>query len=835
LNQIDAVSGAVETLVLHAPLDGWAAPLTEVPDPVFAERMMGDGIAIDPTASVLCAPCDGDVMLLHAAAHAITLRAANGAEILMHIGLDTVALGGEGFTAHVRQGQKVAAGDRLISFDLDKLGRTAKSLITPMVIANSDGYAVEWRLENNSVTCGQEVMRLRALAKSSQTVTQGHEIRRDLTIPLPHGLHARPAARLADLGKSFSADIAIEFGARRVNLRSPVAVMGLGLSKGASVSLIATGADADAAIAAIVALVESGMGESATTSENIVAIVPTPEEPGMVSGVRAAPGLALGNALGFSRAEIAVDENGKGVAVENKRLSDAIASVRARLQNAARKDRAAILAAHLAFLDDPELTVEAGRHIEQGRSAGHAWRTAIASQVTVLQGLADARFAERAADLVDLERQVLAALGDMQIPSRTALPENTLLLADDLLPSEFVALDAAHLAGIALAKGGSTSHVAILAASMNIPMLVACGPKLKDIADGTVLLLDADRGRMTIDPDPSLAESAACEIAVRQVVHRDAQALAHRPCQTSDGLRIEISANLGSHDDAVMAMSQGAEGCGLLRTEFLFLDRDTPPGEAEQTEVYRAIATCLEGRPLTVRTLDIGGDKPARYLPFPAEDNPALGLRGVRVSLWRPDLLDVQLRAILQGVPPAQCRIMVPMIASIAELRAVRHALDRACAKLGIADPVVLGVMVETPAAAMTADLLAAEADFLSIGTNDLTQYCLAMDRGNASVAADFDALHPAVLRLIKVTIDGAARHGRPVSVCGGLASDMVAAPILIGLGVRGLSASAAQIPALKARIRNVTRDQCEALAAKALAAASANDVRALVLSMGEI
>jgi len=834
LNQTDAVSGTIETLVLRAPLDGWAAPLTEVPDPVFAERMMGDGIAIDPTASVLCAPCDGDVMLLHAAGHAITLRAANGAEILMHIGLDTVALGGEGFTAHVRQGQKVAAGDKLISFDLDRLGRMAKSLITPMVIANSDGYAVEWRLENSAVTCGQEVMRLRALAKSSQTITHGREIRRDLMIPLPHGLHARPAARLADLGKSFSAEIAIEFGARRVNLRSPVAVMGLGLGKGASVSLIATGADADAAIAAIVALVESGMGEIATTSENIVAVVPTPEEPGMVSGVRAAPGLALGNALGFSRVEIAVAQNGRGVAVESKRLSDAIASVRAQLQDAARKDHSAILAAHLAFLDDPELAAEAGCHIEQGKSAGHAWRTAIASQVTVLQGLGDARFAERAADLVDLERQVLAALGDMRIPSRTALPENTLLLADDLLPSEFVALDAAHLAGIALAKGGPTSHVAILAATMNIPMLVACGPKLRDIADGAVLLLDADRGRMTISPGPSLAENAAREIAARQAAHHDAQALAHRPCQTSDGLRIEISANLGSRNDAVMAMSQGAEGCGLLRTEFLFLDRDTPPDEAEQAEVYRAIAARLEGRPLTVRTLDIGGDKPARYLPFPAEDNPALGLRGVRVSLWRPDLLDVQLRAILQGVPPAQCRIMVPMIASIAELRAVRHALDRARAKLGIADPVALGVMVETPAAAMTADLLAAEADFLSIGTNDLTQYCLAMDRGNASMAADFDALHPAVLRLIKATTEGAARHGRPVSVCGGLASDMVAAPILIGLGVRGLSASAAQIPTLKARIRNVTRDQCEALAAKALAAASAKDVRALVLSMGE-
>src|SRR6185437_5279926 len=238
------------------------------------------------------------------------------------------------------------------------------------------------------------------------------------------------------------------------------------------------------------------------------------------------------------------------------------------------------------------------------------------------------------------------------------------------------------------------------------------------------------------------------------------------------------------------------------------LDREAPPGEQEQADLYRAVAARLDGRPLTVRTLDIGGDNPAPYLPFPPEENPALGLRGVRVSLWRPDLLAVQLRAILRAVPAAQCRIMVPMIAHLSEFREVRHALDRARAELGVTASVSLGVMVETPAAAMTADLLAAEADFLSIGTNDLTQYCLATDRGNPGLAANFDALHPAVLRLIAATTEGASRHGRPVSVCGGLASDVTAAPILIGLGIRGLSAAAAQIPALKACIHKLTLEE---------------------------
>jgi phosphocarrier protein FPr/phosphocarrier protein len=323
-------------------------------------------------------------------------------------------------------------------------------------------------------------------------------------------------------------------------------------------------------------------------------------------------------------------------------------------------------------------------------------------------------------------------------------------------------------------------------------------------------------------------------VTTRRDAAKAAQALAHQPCHTKDGLRIEVDANLGSLNDATVAVAAGAEGCGLLRTEFLFLDRESPPSEDEQEEAYRAIATALNGRPLVVRTLDIGADKPARYLPFPPEENPALGLRGVRVSLRWPDLLDAQLRAILKAIPTPQCRIMVPMIASLTELRAVRHALDRARARLRITDPVPLGVMVETPAAAMTADLLAAEADFLSIGTNDLTQYCLAMDRGHAGLATDFDALHPAVLRLIAETTEGAAKYGRPVSVCGGLASDILAAPVLIGLGVRGLSAAAGQIPALKARIRNITLDQCQRLAEKTLAVHSAADARALVLAMGE-
>ena len=833
--RVNQGSSGAQDLVLLAPLEGWAAPLTEVPDPVFAEKMMGDGVAIDPTGQVLCAPCDGEILLLHAALHAVTLRAANGAEILMHIGLDTVALGGRGFTAHVAQGQRVKAGDRLISFDLDSLAQAARSLITPIILANSEDFSITSRRVGLAVARGQELMRIKRLSPlPAAPMETAREIRRDLILPLIHGLHARPAARLAGLAKGFAAEIAILAGEKRANVRSPVGLMGLGLSRNAQITLVATGSDAEEALAALVALVESGMDEV----ELPAAPEPTPAVPlqdGMLSGIRAAPGMGLGVAVHLRQSEITVREKGQGVPQEMRALAEALASVKAGLSGAMGKGRAqaSILGAHLAFLDDPDLVGSVEERIAQGKSAASSWRDVLDAQIDLLGGLKDLRFRERIADLADLKRQVLLALGG-GAATMLDLPQDAILLADDILPSEMASLDPARVAGIALGHGGPTSHAAILAASLNIPALVACGEALRDIAEGTTLLLDADRGTLRLAPHETEQSQARAKIAAAASARDAARAGAQQLCRTGDGLRVEIDANLGSLEDALVAVAAGAEGCGLLRTEFLFLDRQSPPGEDEQAEVYRAIAEALGGRPLTVRTLDIGGDKPAGYLPFPAEDNPALGLRGVRVSLWRPDLLRTQLRAILRGVPPAQCRIMVPMIVSLEELRAVRQLLDEARADLGIGDQITLGVMVETPAAAVTADILGLEADFMSIGTNDLTQYGLAMDRGNAGLAAQFDALHPAVLRLIAATAEGAAKHKRPVGVCGGLASDPMAAPILIGLGVTSLSATAGQIAALKAAIAKVTLEECRLLARKALTLASASEVRALVLGRGE-
>ena len=548
-------------------------------------------------------------------------------------------------------------------------------------------------------------------------------------------------------------------------------------------------------------------------------------EPGVITGLAAAPGLAVGEARQLPQPSFDVPETGRGLSHERVDLERALAAVADQL---AREPGGDIVAAHQALLSDPELAADAVAGIERGQSAGAAWRTATREVAERLRATGNALLAERAADLRDLENRVLAELLGEALPTRIDVPAGTILLADELLPSQFAALDVGRLAGIATARGGTTSHVAILAAAADVPMVVAAGDRVGAIADGTPLILDADAGKLHVAADAAQLAAAHRTIEVRRQQGEAALTAAQAPGRTADGRRIEIFANLGAPAEAASALALGAEGCGLLRTEFLFLDRRQAPDVEEQRAAYQAVADGLEGRPLILRTLDIGGDKPVPYLTLAPEENPALGLRGIRLCLARPELLEAQLAAILRVRPLEPCRIMVPMVTSLAELRAVRAVLDRLRRAEGVAE-VPLGVMIETPAAALLADQLAAEADFLSIGTNDLAQYTLAMDRGHAALADQVDGLHPAVLRLVERTVAGAGRHGRWVGVCGGLAADPAATAILVGLGVEELSVVPAAIPALKARVRALRGDDCRRLAMRALGLDSAAAVRALV------
>ncbi|QHL91933.1 phosphoenolpyruvate--protein phosphotransferase [Sphingomonas changnyeongensis] len=823
-------------------------PLHEVADPVFASGSMGPGIAIDPLDGLVTAPLAGTVVAVARTGHSVTIAAGDGTTILIHIGLDTVALGGAGFTPQVAEGAQVAPGDPLICFDLDHVARAARSVVTPIVvIGEGDRMLIDQnaRLVTAGAAIGHVVPGAPPPASPAVPAAPARPAaRRELVLAMANGIHARPSARIVAALRPYAADVAILTGARRASARSTVALLTLAARHGDRLTIEAHGPDAEAAADALFALIDSGMGEAADHPPPVRAHAPPPamgasQRAGdLILGVTGAPGLAIGVAAKFRRAELAVPETGGPAPEERAALDRARAAVAARLDTHGHGPMADIAAAHRALVDDPELADAAGKSIDAGASAAFAWRRAVRDCQAALAATGDALLIERIDDLADIERQVIAELvcaGTAHAPlpsaapphSAVPLPRAAILIADDLLPSEFQALDTGRLAGIALARGGPTSHVAILAAAAGVPMLVALGPDVLAIADGQPLILDADAGLDTA-PDELRLDAAAQRLAAARAARAEALAEAHRPAMTRDGTHIEVFANLGSAAEAGRAVAGGAEGCGLLRTEFLFLDRADAPGEAEQARIYGEIAAALADRPLIVRTFDIGGDKPAPYLPMATEDNPALGLRGVRLNLARQDLLDTQLRAILAGVPAPQRRIMVPMVIEPAELAAVRDRLRAAERTLGIDRPTPLGVMVETPAAALGADAIAREADFLSIGSNDLTQYALACDRGNPATAARVDALHPAVLRLIALAAEGAARHGRWIGVCGGIASDPLATPLLIGLGVTELSVAIDQIAPVKARLRMLDLPACRDLARTALCLPDARAVRAL-------
>ena len=548
----------------------------------------------------------------------------------------------------------------------------------------------------------------------------------------------------------------------------------------------------------------------------------------------ASRGFAVGPVVQLHRAQPATPEQGAGVEVESAALARARATVRERLArragSAASGDAAGEIAhAHLELLEDPELLQAAQVLIAQGKGAGYAWRQSIRASTAVLGALSDARLRERVDDLMDLEAQVLGALHPAQAAAVQALPPQSIVVARELLPSQLLALEGARVAGLCTAEGGATSHVAILAAAMGIPALAALGSRIMEIPEGTWVVLDAQRGFVEAAPSPARLAAAGAQVQAQLERAGAARSAAQAEARTRDGTRIQVLANIGSVAEARAAVRNGAEGCGLLRTEFLFLERQSAPTQAEQTHAYQQIADALGARPLTIRTLDAGGDKPIAYLNLPAEENPALGMRGVRTSLAHPQLLREQLRAILAVTGPGQRRLLLPMITDVEEVAQVRAVLAEVQAEFSGQAPLSVGVMIETPASAVLAGALAEVSDFLSIGTNDLTQYVLAMDRGHAQLAARLDALHPAVLTLIARTAEAAHAHGRHAAVCGGLASEPAAAALLVGLGVDELSAVPAVVPQVKARLAQVTMEECRALAQQALKLPTARQVHALL------
>lgn len=835
---------------LVAPLSGRLVPIEQVPDPVFAEKMVGDGISIDPVNQSLHAPCDGDVIQMHPSCHAITLKTSDGIEVLMHIGLDTVTLRGQGFTARVREGDRVKTGDLLIDFDADFIALHAKSLLTQLVITNSDQVS-QFTPSAGYVNAGQDVVLELALAGVAQTVAAAparETITSDaIVIPNPTGLHARPAAVLANMAKKYQSDIRLRFGDKKTNVRSVVGLMGLSTNHGDTVYLEATGDDAQAAIAELSEALRSGLGEegskpiaapASVALSDLAAPPPRPrsDDPSLILGVAASPGVAVGHTYRIQHQDISVPETASDANAERRRLEQAIGqakleveALRAKVHGQADAGKAAIFAAHMELLDDPELVDLATQSIDQGKSAAYAWKQSYTTQAQQLAQLKNELLAARANDLRDVGGRVLRILTGATIEVAT-YPDNTILIAEDLTPSDTATMDRSKVLGFCTVGGGATSHVSILARSMDIPAIAGAEPRILDLPNGSPVILDGSKGRMRLNPSADEMEQVR-QRQIRLKARRERElSTKDQPAITTDGRQIEVVANIGSLDDARKAVELGGEGVGLLRSEFIFLDRETAPTEDEQADIYSSIAQVLGDRPLIIRTLDIGGDKPLPYLPMPHEENPFLGERGIRIGLDRPEILRTQLRAILRASKYGNVKVMFPMIATLDEYRLAKAVLEEERAKLGT-ESIQTGIMVEIPSTAVMADQFAREVDFFSVGTNDLTQYTLAMDRGHPKLASSCDGLNPAVLNLIGRAAAAANRYGKWTGVCGGIASDPSAVPLLIGLGVKELSVSIPTIPSIKAQVRELSAADCQRLAEQALAANTAAEVRGLYSS----
>jgi phosphoenolpyruvate-protein phosphotransferase len=834
---------ATQTLELLAPLSGLMIPLEQVPDPVFAGKLVGDGISIDPTSQTLCAPLAGTVGQVQASGHALSVVGDEGVEVLMHIGLDTVQLGGQGFRCLVCAGQRVAAGQPLIEFDADYIALHARSLLTQVLVVNGERVAA-YAPATGLVECGQPALQLTLAdpAASDDAVGQGGTVHRaSVSVPNLSGLHARPAALLAHTAKGFAARISLHKGETEANAKSLVAIMALEVVHGDSLELRASGADAEQALARLCALIAEGCGEDpqqAPTAEPAVAAPVDSGEDGPLRGVCASPGLALGQVVQIAEPELAIEEGGCGEAEEWPRLRRGLSAAWEELADLrvglAGSPQALIFEAHQELLEDPDLLEQANALIARGKSAAFAWHAACHGSAERLAGLNSTLLAERAQDLRDICQRVLKRLLNVQ-DGPLELPERAIVIAENLTPSQTATLDTAKVLGLATVGGGPTSHVAILARALNIPALCGLPARVLGLANGTPVLIDTEQGELTVAPDAATVERVQAAQRVQQQRQQRERESADQPATTRDGRRIEVSANVASLTEVQQALALGGEGVGLLRSEFLYLEREAAPDQAEQRQTYAAIAEALgPQRNLVVRTLDVGGDKPLPYVPMEAEENPFLGMRGIRLSLARPELLREQLRAVLAAAGKTRLHLMLPMVANLDELRQVRRMLEQEATRQDLAELPKLGIMVEVPAAALLAEQFAAEADFFSVGTNDLTQYCLAMDRGHPRLASQADALHPAVLRLIELTVRGAHAHGRWVGVCGGLASEPLAVPLLLGLGVDELSVSVPAIPAVKAAVRCQRLGDCQALARELLSLGSAAQVRQRLQAVAE-
>ncbi|MFZ3069647.1 MAG: phosphoenolpyruvate--protein phosphotransferase [Anaerolineaceae bacterium] len=561
----------------------------------------------------------------------------------------------------------------------------------------------------------------------------------------------------------------------------------------------------------------------------------------VLKGIPAAPGLAKGPVAKVANQGLTVPEYEiKDVPNEITRLTEArtisgveLAEFKKMIQSETSNNEAEIFEAHMMILEDESLISLAESEIQAGKNAEFSWMKAVDFFAKQLEAIPDPTLSARAMDVRDVGQRVLRHLMGLDAGG-IQLIKPSILVGRDLTPSDTVSLDKRLALSFLTAEGGPTSHTAILAKAFGLPAVVGLGSDLLTLPVDSLVLVDGNTGIVIVNPDQDTLDKFTRRQEAAGKALQEALTVAFEPACTKDGRTVEIVANIGSDEDASFAHENGAEGVGLFRTEFLYLHRNTMPSEDEQVEAYTQIFSHFQGQPVVVRTLDIGGDKEIPYLNFPKELNPFLGWRGVRMLHGREDILSDQIRSLLRAGVGVDLRIMVPMIALQEEIYEIKALIDKERGRLifekkPCAEKVQFGIMVEVPSAAILSDRLAKSIDFFSIGTNDLTQYTIAVDRTNSQVAHLASGFNPAVLFLIQRTIESAHAAGKWCGMCGEFAGEPLAVPILLGMGLDEFSMSPARIPSIKQLIRKLDQSDCQDLAAKVLQAVTDTEVKNLV------
>ncbi|PKO04411.1 MAG: phosphoenolpyruvate--protein phosphotransferase [Chloroflexi bacterium HGW-Chloroflexi-3] len=656
-----------------------------------------------------------------------------------------------------------------------------------------------------------------------------------ISIDNPTGLHARPAKNFVNLAKKFKADIFVEFGEKKVNAKSLISLLTLGVKPHQVIKITCEGEGEDEALQALQKAIQDGLGDDLQALKQSAAepLNTTVREAGLV-GMAVSPGITVGKVFEYRRENLSIDMAFRSNEEETLQLENSLKQVQKNIQQSKlalthqiKAEDLAIFDAHQEILSDQNLLDEVSHQIRQGHSAVNAWQSVLDEKIRELSAVNNSLIRDRVADLYDLRERVLREMtgrtGNNQFPS-----EPVIVFAQSLLPSDAIAFAQHKILGVALVEGSTTDHSAILSRALGIPAVAQLKDQLLQAERAEQVILDGNRGYVNLTPTQAELDRAQQETKKWETLKQTAQMNAAAKAQTVDGHTVEVAANIASNEDVQQAVEKGADGVGLLRTEFLFDKRKTPPTEEEQYNIYKAMLRGLDGRTLVLRTLDIGGDKPLPFINFIKENNPFLGERGIRLCLREEEIFRTQLRAALCATENGSMRIMFPMVGDYEEWQQAKTILQEIQTDLKVS-AIEVGMMIEVPSAVVLADQFAREVDFFSIGTNDLTQYTLAVDRTHQRLGHYLDGLHPAVLRQIQRTVSEAHKHGKWVGICGELGADPTAIPVLVGLGVDELSVNIPAIPLVKDQIRKLNFDACQQLADQVLECRTAKEVRARV------